>query len=487
MRILILILSLILFSPSAFTQPSAKNSTKKNNLSDTVKIIKLNEAAFNNRLKNPEYTIRQASKALLLASQLEYDNGIAESYRVIGVGKYYLNNTAAAIESYLMALKYFRESKNLVGEAKVYNNIGNLYRDIDNDKSLENFSKALEIAEKLNAEELIAGLHLNIGTVNQRKKDYPTALSYYKRSLAMFSRLKNQTGIIQSRQNIGLVYYNTKQYDIAEKYLNEARNGAKRAKLDNTTSSIDLTLSAVFVEQGCFDEAQALIAEGSRLAKLVKNSKLEYDFLLSSYELEAKRKNYQGALHFLRLVYQQDSITYKNNVSDKISLLEAQHRQLEKQRENELTIAQQNYTRILFWASTLVAVLAFFVIFLLIRNVRKSALINEELTRLNEEVSRQKDDLDHANQNLEAIIADRTKDLQIKNKKLSEYSSHLSHQIRGPVATFKGLLLLEKDDLIDNVEFVEQLTKCVNDLDDKIININENLNNPDIAGFFEGK
>jgi signal transduction histidine kinase len=114
----------------------------------------------------------------------------------------------------------------------------------------------------------------------------------------------------------------------------------------------------------------------------------------------------------------------------------------------------------------------------LIKNVRKSALSNKELTRLNKEVSKQKDDLDLANHNLEEIIEVRTKDLKNKNKKLSEYSSHLSHQIRSPVATLKGLLLLESDSLIEMEEFVEQIGKCINDLDDKIININENLNNP---------
>ena len=130
------------------------------------------------------------------------------------------------------------------------------------------------------------------------------------------------------------------------------------------------------------------------------------------------------------------------------------------------------------WASIAIAIMAFFVIFLLIKIVRKSAENNRELSRLNLEISKQKDDLDMINQNLEEIIEDRTRDIKIKNKKLSEYSSHLSHQIRSPVATLKGLMLLEKDDLIEKNELVEQIGKCIYDLDDKIMNINENLNNP---------
>ncbi|HEY0896707.1 MAG TPA: hypothetical protein VGE15_09175, partial [Sphingobacteriaceae bacterium] len=74
-------------------------------------------------------------------------------------------------------------------------------------------------------------------------------------------------------------------------------------------------------------------------------------------------------------------------------------------------------------------------------------------------------------------------DLKIKNRKLSEYSSHLSHQIRGPVATLKGLMLLEKDNLIDQQELVQEINKCVGDIDDKIININKSLNDANVPGF----
>ena len=133
------------------------------------------------------------------------------------------------------------------------------------------------------------------------------------------------------------------------------------------------------------------------------------------------------------------------------------------------------------------AFLAFGVIFLLIKNVKRSRRDNKLLTLLNEEVLRQKEDLDRVNHHLEEIIDKRTQDLKIKNKKLSEYSSHLSHQIRGPVATLKGLLILEKDQLIEVEEFVEQLTKCVHDIDEKIMHINRTLNDDSITSLEKGK
>jgi light-regulated signal transduction histidine kinase (bacteriophytochrome) len=123
------------------------------------------------------------------------------------------------------------------------------------------------------------------------------------------------------------------------------------------------------------------------------------------------------------------------------------------------------------------------VIVLLVANVKRKAETNKRLTELNGEVSRQKDNLDRINHHLEEIIDERTKDLQIKNKKLSEYSSYLSHQIRGPIATLKGLMNLEKEGLVDKKECISMMDKCVSEIDDKIINMSDMLHDPDRAGF----
>jgi signal transduction histidine kinase len=122
------------------------------------------------------------------------------------------------------------------------------------------------------------------------------------------------------------------------------------------------------------------------------------------------------------------------------------------------------------------------VIFLLINDVKKKNKTNKQLNVLNEEISLQKEILNEVNHNLERIIDERTKDLKVKNRKLSEYSSHLSHHIRGPVSTMKGLMMLEKEDLIEDKEFIDEISKCVNEIDDRIINMNDSLNNLSESG-----
>lgn len=450
---------------------------------DSNEVIHLNDLAYKNRLIDPERTLLYADKALSLSKKINYINGIAEAYRQKGIAKFYQNESANAYDNYLLSLNFFKKSNNLEGEAKVYNNIGNLYRDIEYDKGLDFFKQALAVAKKLEMKELVAGIYLNMGNIYQKMKNYNQALNTYKQGNLIFTELNHNTGLTQSLQNIGVCYYKLNQPQNAEDHLVKALVKAKENDLNFIIASANLTLASVYIDNGKYDKAQDAINEGLSYAKIIDNSRLQYDYLYTSYELEGRRKNYEKALHFLVQVYKLDSSSYKSNVSDKIKLIYVQSKQRNEITKKELTIAKQKNAEILFIGSAAVACLSFMVIMLLVVHVKRKAKTNEQLSQLNKEIFLQKENLDKINHSLEEIIEDRTKDLKIKNHKLSQYSSHLSHQIRGPVATLKGLMLLEKDNLIDNEELIKEINKCVGDIDDQIININQSLNDSNVPGF----
>ncbi|RFZ94728.1 tetratricopeptide repeat protein [Mucilaginibacter conchicola] len=445
-------------------------------LKDTTEIIKLNKQAYANRLTSPEQTIADASKALDMAVKLDYKAGIGEAYRVRGIGYYYLNQATAAINDYLNALSTFEKAKDLRSEARVDNNIGNLYLDNNLTKALEYFKKSLVITERLNDSSLTASLYMNIGNVYYRKKSFNQALNYYDKSNALFISLKDSANLVQCLQNRGVIYYWLNQYDAAEKLLLAANKSAKQLDLNKPVASTNLTLASLYIAQGKFDEAERIVREGEAYAVALKDEKLTNDYNYTIYQLESKKKNYEKALHYLQLIFKQDSSIHQSNESTQINLIQEQFKQEAKQRDTELLLVNQQNDRIKFWAVTVVAGLLLVVIGLLVSNVKRKAATNEQLTGLNEEVSRQKDNLDRVNHHLEEIIDERTKDLQVKNKKLSDYSSYLSHQIRGPIATLRGLMNLEKEGLVDEKECITMMDKCVSDIDQKIIEMSEMLN-----------
>ncbi|HZY39644.1 MAG TPA: tetratricopeptide repeat protein [Mucilaginibacter sp.] len=473
---IIIILALIKFPASALS--SHGDSTP-----DTTQIIKLDKQGFDSRMTNSEQTIRYAGRALAMAKNIDYKDGIAESYRVMGVGYFYLNRTKDAIDSYLAALDYFTQANDLRGEGKVYNNIGCLYIDNDYEASLHYLNESLAIAQKLSDKHLMTSLYMNLGNVHYRQKSYYQALNYYDKSSELFAILKDSANMVQCLENKGVIYYNLNQFATAEQLLIEANKEAKKLDLNEPIAGTDLTLAALYIAESKFNEAEKTVQEGEAFSEIIKDDKLLSDFKYTSYQLEFKRKNYEGAVSALYEIYHKDSTSLKQNTSNEITLIKEQANQQAKQKENEILLQRQNYDRVKFWGVTVVAGLLLFLVGLLISNVKRKAKTNVQLTNLNAEVSRQKDNLDRINHHLEEIIDERTKDLQVKNKKLSEYSSYLSHQIRGPIATLKGLLNLEKEGLVDQRECIRMMNKSVSEIDDKIIEMSDMLHDPGRAGF----
>lgn len=461
-------------SSSAFQKEDPLLSSKN----DTGTVNRYNNLGYLARLADPEQTINYAVKAKNLATKLKFINGEAEANRIQGIGNSYLNQRDSALSYYLIALNLFKKTKNEIGEAKVSNNIGNLWIEVDFDKALVYYQNVLKIAYKFKIQDLIAGSYLNIGNAYYRKKNYATALKNYEKSSKIFYAINNPIGITQNLQNRGVIYFSLNQYDLAEKLLLEASTKAKAYELNSSVSSINLNLTSIYIAKNNFVKAEEFLKEGLAFAKLVKNDKLEYDFVYSYYELESKRKNYEKALLYLRQVYTKDSVNYKENIASNITLIQQTLKQEQKQTENEIIIERQKYVKTLFISSIIVTALAFVVIFLLVKTNKKSTKNNKKLTALNEEISFQKQNVVKMNQKLEEIITERTKDLIYKNQKLSEYSSHLSHQIRGPVATLKGLVMLIEEDMVKSEDVVPQIKKCVDEIDNQIMDINQALHDP---------
>ena len=440
---------------------------------DTSDVNSLNKGAYDTRLTNPEQTVIIANKALTLAIKLNYNQGIAEAYRTIGIGQYYLNMSEESINSYLSALTYFLKIGDVRGEARVDNNIGNLYKDNDYDRSLNYFNKALAIGNKISDKSIIASAYLNLGNFYSRKQGFNEALKYYNQSKALFSELKDSVNIIQSSRNIGVGYFKLYQLDLAEKLLTDANKRSKERDLNESVASIDLTLAALYIKANQLDKADNIIAEGLTYSNIIKDEKLLRDFTYTDYELEYKRKDYLKSLGYLKDVYHRDSVDGKTNLTSQLNLFLIKNKQEAEQRINELNIQRIQYENVRFWGAATAAGLFLVVIGLLVNNVKRKTNTNAQLTQLNSEVLRQKDNLDRVNHHLEEIIDERTKDLQIKNKKLSEYSSYLSHQIRGPIATLKGLMNLEKEGLVDKKECINMMDKCVSEIDEKIIEMSD--------------
>ena len=336
------------------------------NPADSSVVDTLNKRAFTNRLKNSKLSLVGAEQALALAKQLHYTKGEAEAYRMMGLATYYLFETEKSISYYLKSLQLFVATKNKAGQAKVLNNIGGLYSQTDYTKASAYFNRALKLALPLRDTGMLANIYLNMGNINVRTKRHVQALDDYIKAEKMFSAVGDKTGIVHSLQNCGKIFLDRSMFDQAENFLVKAYKLAKEEDLSESIASINLSLASIYIAKKNYTAAEKYLMEGMRLANETHDEKMVNDFNHTYYELESKRKNYGNALHFLQLVYKQDSVNFRKNETAKIDLIVDQSHKNELIRKNELYRVKQEKKNIILVFSLIITALLLFLLFLLI-------------------------------------------------------------------------------------------------------------------------
>jgi tetratricopeptide (TPR) repeat protein len=317
-------------------------------------VISLNKKAFDVRLTNAQATINLADSALKIAKRINYIPGIGEAHRTAGIGYAYLDNIKLSVKNYLEALKYFKELNDNLNRAKVYNNIGNLYRNINRKKALEYFRKSLTISSKLNNEQLIGGLYLNIAMIYMKNGELKKSLSYYEMSNDIFKRRNDTLYMIIYLQNTGIVYTQLNNIEEAKARLIHAIKEARKHNLYQLIIGCYLTLSDIYIKEKDFRSAKQSINKGIKYSKILNNKKTEYDFIHTAYELENRKGDFKNALKYLKIVYKHDSLQLNNNQSDNIGITSQHYIQLQEIQEKELEITRQKFREVTFkWIITL--------------------------------------------------------------------------------------------------------------------------------------
>jgi len=318
-------------------------------LDDSLKIDKLNKSAFDIRLESPEKTVILADSSLKLAIKVNYISGIGEALRVKGIGQSNLNDNDQAVKNYLEAIKYFKIDNNLAKEARVFNNIGLLYKEINYQKALYYYNKALTLSKKLKNNELTAGLYFNIAYVNIQNGNFNNAKLYLDKSNKIFTSLGDTTFMIMYYQNLGVLNLKLKNLNKAKQSLFQAKYLAKKRNLFKIIVGSNLALTKIHLEEQNFSAAEKTINEGIYYSNILKDSTSKYYFIHHLYEIEKARNNYKKALKYLTQVQKYDSLQLSKNQSDNLGKTSGYYLQKQKIQENELTISKQKYKEAQFW------------------------------------------------------------------------------------------------------------------------------------------
>jgi len=222
-------LFLLLFFKSilAFAEDPTIDSLKNvlSTLPDAIKkadvMLELSQAYENSSLGD---AINYVNLAKNLSLKLNYDEGVANSYRYLG--KYYkkLGKYPETLDAYTNALDIFKKINDLKGQSLILNNLGSLYAEQGQEtKALEYYFQGLTLAEKLKDTTRIVVTLGNIGNIYLNKENtYDKALEYLLRALPLARELKNDYMIGTITVNMGEVYMNRDMDDSALIYFDQS-------------------------------------------------------------------------------------------------------------------------------------------------------------------------------------------------------------------------------------------------------------------------
>ncbi|MCG8390695.1 MAG: tetratricopeptide repeat protein [Cytophagales bacterium] len=194
------------------------------------------------------------------------------------------------IDSLTRALK---QATREVDKVNVLNERAFSYIHQDPTRAMADVKKALQLAKALSFEPGIARSLNVLGGIYWGQGEYDQALNSYFSSLKEYQSLKDDVGLVKCYNNLGLIYYELRDYKPALEYLKKAQ---QRAEQISRPLTIYINLSQLFVSLDQVDSAEFYINEAfehPQISQLPRHHGLAYS---GRAEIDIKRENYTQAL-----------------------------------------------------------------------------------------------------------------------------------------------------------------------------------------------
>lgn len=435
-------------------------------------------------------TSAQVSNINSLKKQIaatQSDTTRSQLYRQLGM-EYESFNSDSSYLFYENSLKFAQKSnqKKYISQSMYYLARANLYITKDESKATELANKAIILAKEINEYETLSGCYQVLGIVSYHQNT-GNDIDFLNKGVFYAQLAHNDNFLGDAYSTICQVHHLRKNYNEALRNLKKSLDVRKRVSIDEWfTNAIDYC--DILEKQNKFDEsyqfAQTIVPQRKNLQK--KHG--EYVYMNDNGRLEMKLRNYKNAEEwFLKAVnfekqrakpdtnhlaytftelealykqtgnYQKAHEALKELFAIRLWLVEKRNSQdsklqitkqkaaldLEKKEIEISLLSQQKKQQTIFLTvAILVALVLVSLLFILQRNKERIEQQKTELTQLNT-----------------------TKD---------KLFSIIAHDLREPMASFKGLLQLIEEEALSQQEFRE-LSKSLKQNVDNIHAMLENL------------
>ncbi len=404
---------------------------------------------YNYANSDPDKGLVYGEQALKLATAINYAKGIADCNNNIG-WVYYRKGDYAKGEEYLQkALTLFNKIGNPSYPPVVCSNLGWVYLSkADYTQALKYFLVTLNYAQSVHDSSLLAFHYYNIGVLYNRQQKTAEARKYFESSLACYLAINKPSGIADAYQSIGNTYNTDGEYDLAMAFYKKSYNLIDKTNDHYKKGMLHENIGDLYFRQEKNEEAlkeykmaeeqynsihfrediayiNTLIGDASRklqrneealkayekglsIATAMNDKNMEKEFYKKISDIYILKNDYKLAYEYKEKAdLLKDSLFTKSKANELLKLqtqFETENKEKENKilrAENEITNATLERNRLSLIASIAGILILIFIGLLMLRSYRKEKKHSSELNILNEELQKQRQEIENINYQLE--------------------------------------------------------------------------------------
>ncbi len=316
------------------------------------------------------------------------------------------------------------------------------------EKALVSLTKAASIQREISDDANLALTYNILGVLHSGKKEYKTALEYFKSSKAKFEEEDLEQYVSDVTLNEAMVYIKKKDYKAAKTQLEKTIVLAKKYNQLHTLSNALIYSGNVLLELDNTSLAKTMTEEGLQIA--ISNNFTENinDGYLSLSHIYEKNEDYKLSTLYLKkhvtlsdsiLNIKRENLLPEKNAQFLNNYKDAQNQQLKDQLDE--TEADSNLTKVI----TILSIAIITILSLLTLSLYKN---NNIRLRTNNMLHEKNDDL---------IVAKEKAELASKTK--ANFLSTVTHELRTPLYAVTGLtnMLMDESPKTEQIPHLKSL------------------------------
>jgi signal transduction histidine kinase len=339
------------------------------------------------------------------------------------------------------------------------NNIGLVYFKLRNlNKALEYYALALDHDKKLEKSNFRDQLLINMALCYNQTRQFSEAQKLFKQALGFCEPNCNENTVVAAEFGLGMAHFSQKEFSDAKEHFQRSLDLAKKVDDKRYLAENNAFMGAILTEENKTDSAIFFLSLAEQLARESGYNQIlleAYDHTVSLY---SKKRNFeQASIYQNKYITLKDSI-YSETLIDNLAKVQTQY----AERQNLATIdakeeiiQRQRYLNV---SIGIISVLGAMLIFVLIRSNATKRKVNAALSEAKQIIEDQNRQLLDSNIHLDKELKVTNQDLHKANESLRRVNDELdnfiyktSHDIRGPLASLKGMCNVALMDVTDPV------------------------------------